>query len=108
MQVLDSILQFIASEISTLKSSKAELATHSTTASVALPASDSVNVTVNMTYSGYTLVGIAGVRTSGSGSSLGFLSNFYFGGSNAYVTFRNTTSTARNYTVEVTGLYTKN
>ena len=108
MQVLDSLLQFIASEISALKSSKTELATHSATASVALPASDSVNVTVNMTWSGYTLVGIAGVRTSGSGSSLGFISNFYIGRPYAYVTFRNTTATARNYTVEVTGLYTKN
>ena len=108
MNVLNSLLQFIASELAALKANKAELATHSATASVALPASDSVSVTVNMAYSGYTLVGIAGVRTSGSGSSLGFISNFYFGGTNAYVTFRNTTATARNYTVEVTGLYTKN
>ena len=108
MQILDSLLQFIASEISSLKTNKAELATHTATASVALPASDSVNVTVNMAWTGYTLIGIAGVKTSGTGSSLGYLTNFYFGGTSAFVTFRNTTATARNYTVAVTGLYKKN
>ena len=85
-----------------------EIAVESHSASVSLPASDSKTVTVNMTKSGWTFRGVVGFRTSGTGSSLGFVYGAYKSADNeASVMFRNTTSTARNFTCYVYGLYSK-
>lgn len=86
----------------------AQMVVESHSKSVSLPASDSTTVTVDMTKSNYTFVGVLGVHTSGSGSTLGFVTSFYKSGTNAIVILRNTTSTARSYTCYVYGLYVKN
>lgn len=88
---------------------KAELVVESHSGSVSLPASDSTTVNVTMTKSGFTFLGVVGFRTSGSGSSLGFVYGAWKSATNtASVMLRNTTSTARSYTVYVYGLYQKN
>ena len=83
--------------------------TETKSGSVSIPASDVGTATIDMTKSGYTLVGVAGVKTSGSGSSLGYIYSFFINNSTDIVIyFRNSTTTARNYTVQATGLYVKN
>lgn len=75
---------------------------------VQLPASNSVGVSVDMTKSGYKFIGILGVHPDGTGNTNGFLYSFYKeSDTSVRLGFRNTTSTARNYTVTVQGLYVK-
>lgn len=92
----------IASILSTL------LVTEVHSKAVSLPASDSANVDVNMTKTGYTLIGVVGVENTGTGSTLGFVSSFtLLDATTVRVALRNTTSTARSYTCYVRGLYLK-
>ena len=84
---------------------KLELSTMTNSADISLPASNSTSVTIDLARTGYTLIGIVGVKTSGAGSSLGFLYSFAVSGPNAVLYFRNSTSTARSFTVGATGLY---
>lgn len=78
------------------------------TASISLPASDTKTVTINMEKTGYTFLGVIGLRCEGTGATLGFPTAFCKNNATtAAVTLRNTTSTARNFTVRVYGLYTK-
>ena len=82
------------------------IASNSGTVSVSLPASDAINVDVDMTKTGYVLVGIVGVTTSGSGSTLGYISSFrVLNDTTVRVSLRNTTATARSYNLSVRGLY---
>ena len=74
---------------------------------LSLPASNTATASINMAKTGYTLLGIVGVQPTGSGSSLGYIYGFHVSGNTAYVNFRNTTATARSFTVIVTGLYVK-
>lgn len=74
-------------------------------ATVSLPASDSVEVTVNMAKADHTFLGIIGIYPSGTGSSLGYLFKFYKSGNNAVIGLRNSTSGARSYSIRVYGLY---
>lgn len=77
--------------------------------SVSLPASDAATVDVNMTKSGYTFLGVVGFETTGTGATLGFVSTAYkYDATTARVVLRNSTSTARSYTLYVFGLYVKN
>lgn len=78
-------------------------------ASVSLPASNSATVDVTMTKSGYKFVGVAGFQCDGTGSTLGFVSSaFKYNDTTARVILRNSTSTARSFTLYVYGLYVKN
>ena len=78
------------------------------TDSVTVTASGTGSLSVDMTKSGYTCIGIVGIKPSGSGSSMSYIYGYFMNGTNAVVYFRNTTSTARTFDVEVTGLYLKN
>ena len=82
------------------------IASNSSAVSVSLPASDSTNVDVSMEKPGYVLVGIIGVTTSGTGATLGQISSFrLLNNTTVRVTLRNTTATARSYSLSVRGLY---
>ena len=77
-------------------------------ASVSLPASNSTNADVTMTKSGYKFIGVVGFQCDGTGATLGFVSSaFKYNDTTARVTLRNTTSTARSFTLYVYGLYLK-
>ena len=95
----------IAADVPALINSMIKVKSHSK--AVALPASDSVTLNIDMSESGYRFLGVVGVNVSGSGSSLGYLVCAYKQSSEdkATVMFRNTTATARNYTCIVYGLY---
>ena len=98
--ILNEILPILAPDV--------ELVTESHSASVSLPASDAANVDVDMTKSGYKLISIASVETSGTGSTLGWISSFRMSDETTVrVSLRNSTSTARSYNCYVTGLYIK-
>ena len=89
------------------KSNKLVVEGHSNT--ISLPASESTAVVINMEKSGYTFLGVVGFTTSGTGSSLGYVyAQYKYTDTQARLMFRNTTGTARTYTVTAYGLYVKN
>lgn len=78
-------------------------------ASVSLPASDYAAVDVTMTKTGYTFLGVVGFQAQGTGSTLGWVTACWkLDANTARANLRNSTSTARNYTMYITGLYVKN
>lgn len=78
-------------------------------ASVSLPASNSATINVTMTKSGYKFIGVVGFQCNGTGATLGFVSSaFKYNDTTATVILRNSTSTARSFTLYVYGLYVKN
>ena len=83
------------------------IVTEQKSTTLSLPASNTATASINMAKTGYTLLGIVGVQPTGSGSSMGYIYGFYVSGNTANVYFRNTTATARSFTVIVTGLYVK-
>lgn len=85
------------------------IVTESKSASISLPASDAVTTTIDMTKSGYTFLGVAGFRVSGTGGTQVYTPAAYKSGTNsAILQLRNPTATARSLTGYIYGLYVKN
>lgn len=84
------------------------IVTESKSESISLPASDAVTTTFNMAKTGYTFLGVAGFRVSGTGGTQVYTPAAYKSGTNsAILQLRNPTATARTLTGYIYGLYVK-
>lgn len=76
-------------------------------ASGTIAAGDAENLSVDVSKTGYTAIGIVGVHKTGQSYGYVSISRFYTDGTNAYVSIYNNYSSARTYTVAVDVLYQK-
>ena len=72
-----------------------------------ISAATAENLTVSVSKTGYTAIGIVGVQKSGQNYGTVAISRFYTDGTNAYVSIYNNYSSARTYSVSVDVLYQK-
>lgn len=72
-----------------------------------VPASSYLDITVNVAVTGYTPVGIIGIKLTGTGTAALYISEFSINGTDAEVTLRNSATAARSGTIAVTALYVK-
>lgn len=101
MDIIDTTLNNLA----TNKENKLSVQTKQF-AQKAIAAFESGYVTVDVTRTGYTPIGIVGIRGSGTGGLA--YSDFYISSGNAIIYYRETQGNARNTTLNAIVLYSKN